>query len=270
MVECKISVLGFVLLALAEGCAAPAVTALADLSLRSDVRVEPSVRSDVCVCPCSGTSLCIRYICGTGCRRIDRYELRVVHGPESGSSECLPGAARDLTAKLVSDDGDEVLPRDASDACGQLSFVWELPETVDVGKPHRVTIADESASWSIDDPFRRASLTIVAPPEAASPPEGAARAVRPGQSIALEVTPAMRMTNVRATLSPRAGGGVTAASLPATIDRSALAIPIGEGTSAGTFDLQVAADTDLEAAACQGPPVCRGLGVAGTWALRVE
>lgn len=161
----------------------------------------------------------------------------------------------------------------AIDGCGSASFTWRgLPGTFDPASPHRVEIADDAATWTIDGAFQPRSATILAPATAATPEAGASRALSAGAQMVVAVWPPAPIATPRATLKavvsdpskPPSALSITA------IDDDRFTFTVPPETVAGRYDVSVSFDLALAADACQGPPACDGVGASAHWEVQVE
>jgi len=247
------------------------VTTLADLAARDDLRVQASVDRDVCQCPCAQI-VCIRLTCGSDCSTADEYDITVLHGPESGSADCLPDT-RGLDAKLFLDGA--VAPIDATDVtdtCGQLRINWRggIQES-DVMAPHRVEMTDESGTWTIESPFMPRTATIIGPATAASPAPGETATLHAGESLVVALAPEAALVDLRATLVSAISVAMPpSTALEATITDAGVDIAVPSATTPGLYRVELYAKTALAPEACVGPRACSGLPVLGEWEVRVD
>ena len=266
----KIGLAAFALM-FGEGCTDEIPrTSLAELGARDDVRVEPVVATGVCRCRCENT-MCWSFTCTAGsCSESDEHTLRLSHGSDSGTSECLPSTTVEAELFL---DGAPVPPLEAGGRCGELEFTWRgLPRGVDGELDHRVTLRDASATWTIVNPFREVTATLLAPPAAVSPPLGSAGRVARGEAVVVGLDPPLAVVDASAALSSRVRHGEAPYELSVTsaFGSLELTVPATVPTDDGAFDLDVRADTELDRDACQGPPSCRGRSVFATWPVRID
>jgi hypothetical protein len=259
-------------LTLVAGCKSEtSELSLAELGARDDVRVEPAVERDVCRCRC-GDVVCWNLTCsGEGCSESDEYTLRVRHDPDSATSDCLP-ATPVVEARLLLD-GDTLAPFESHAGCGDLEFTWRgLPASFAGELEHRVTIRDSSATWTIVNPFREVTATLLAPPTDVTPPPGSLGSVAQGETVLVGLVPALRVLDASASLSSRVRHGEAPYDLAVAIagDALTLTVPVTVPVDRGAFDLELLAKTELARDACMGPSSCRGRSVFATWPVRIE
>lgn len=255
---------------LAHGC--ESVTTLEDLAHDPAVHVESAIARDQCRCQCDAL-VCWSFSCSnTGCSRADEYELTVVYGPGADNGECLDKPPT-LTATLVAADAAPRAPRYVSEGCGEASFTWRMPAgQFDPTSSHRVEVADETATWTIEGAFSPHAPTIIAPATAASPEAGAARVILAGAQLVIGVLPPVGIVTPRATIKAVVSDPFQPPSnLPIVAvedDRVTLAVPAA--TAIGRHDIAVGLGVVLGPDACQGPPACHGPSAAAHWEVRVE
>ena len=254
---------------LAYGC--DSATTLQDLARRGDVRVELTVERDQCLCPCDQI-VCWRFSCDApGCSIADEYELRMRYPPESSATEC-PEIPPGLTATLIASDG-APLASSSEAGCGHPRFTWRVRRgEFNPALSHRIETTDETARWTIDGGFTPRSMTIVAPPTAATPEAGAARVVPAGAQLLVGVSPPAPGLTAKATIRSRASSPTQAPSaLPiAAIDDDSVALSIPPTTAPGLHDISTSIDAILPPDQCRGPSVCDGVGAWMEWQVRVE
>jgi hypothetical protein len=260
----------FAMSLLAGGCGAKGTT-LEDLAQRDDVRADSSFSADQCACQC-GQPVCWDFTCsGPRCSRADDYELRVKHGPESASNECLD-ELNEVTVRLVATGAEPPAPDFVSNVCGTLDITWRIrPGQFDRASSHRVEISDASATWTIEDPFLTHALAIVAPASATMPDAGAPRVIHRGEQLIVGVSPPVTSPTVSATIwSMVVGATRTSALSSAVLDDGRIAIAIPPDTAVGGHRIGLELGIALAADACRGPDTCHAVSTGTTWEVRIE
>lgn len=259
----------------ASGC--DTQTTLDDLAQRDDVHVESTIARDQCRCSCD-TLICWDLTCSSPrCSIRDEYELQVIHGAEM-AGECPEGPQ--LTARLIGSDAAPLAAGDAAplepysqqDGCGTTTFTWRLGDgQFDSSLPHRVEIADHSATWTIDGAFLTRALTIVAPTSAASPAAGAVPSLRAGEQLVVSFSPPALNNVPRATIHTLSGVSRPTLGLfidAADADRIAVTMPAD--TAPGSYRIAIGLDILLTPEQCLGPALCRAADANAQWDLRID
>jgi hypothetical protein len=269
MTRNSLAVLAVLLAAVvATGC--DIQTTLDDLAQRDDVHVESTIARDQCRCQCD-TLVCWNLTCSSSrCSIRDEYELRVVHGPDA-SGEC-PERPQ-LTAQLIAGDAAPLAPYSTDADCGATTFTWRLGDgQFDASLPHRVEIADHSATWTIDGAFLARALTLVAPASAASPAAGSAPSLRAGEQLVVAVSPPALNNVPRATIRNLSGVS-TAPTLDLFIDAAEtdrIAVTIPPDTAPGRHRIVIGLDILLTPEECIGPALCRAADANAHCDLRID
>lgn len=244
------------------GCSADAPTTLQELA-REGVRAQSALERDVCSCSC-GQWICWDFTCsGEGCSSADEYTLVLARDAEPGGG-CLDRTSG-LGVRLFVEN-ERPLPADrVSASCDELVFHWRGPREGFASRPHRIELADDTDAWSLESPFAPAPIATVAlesaPAESATLPAGG--------TLVLDVSPPTKLAEVHAELrSHVTHEALELAAGEVHDDRVELLLPAD--TPSGVYDLQLGAHTVLPAEACRGPSVCWGLGLAASFALRVQ